>query len=385
MNSLLKPRLPVSLGTRRTVDHGMMTFDAAFAMTGGQNNPGKPLGGSFRTHDGRTVDSTGAFLVGELERLDLTLHDPLVAISYLRDIRLREDVTIADEVSSFTVSTYGAEGGLGTGQNVIGGGKSWIGKNTTQIQRQSVDIAKVTQPLLPWAEEVAYTILELESAARLGRSVDEQKYTAMKMKHQMDTDAQVYVGDVPSLVYGLLNSDRRTGMDAVVNYGPVANGAAGSPLWTMKTPDEILQDFNEILTSAWATAAWAVMPTDVGLPPNAYGYIATQKVSAAGNTSILTYVLENNIAAKQGGAELNIKPMKYAIGAGVGGTLGTTNGHDRMIAYTNDKERVRFPMTMLSKTPLQYQNIYQMATYFGRLGQLEIVYPETIAYRDGIS
>jgi hypothetical protein len=38
---------------------------------------------SFMTFDEFTYtrDSTGAFLIGELERLDQTLHDPLVAVS----------------------------------------------------------------------------------------------------------------------------------------------------------------------------------------------------------------------------------------------------------------------------------------------------------------
>ena len=109
-----------SLGRQRTVD--MMTFDSAAMTTdGGGNMRGKSLGGTFKTWDGRTVDSTGAFLVGELERLDLTLHEPLAAVTWGRDIQLREDVTTADEVSSFTVSTYGWTGGLGTGQ-VAGSG-----------------------------------------------------------------------------------------------------------------------------------------------------------------------------------------------------------------------------------------------------------------------
>jgi hypothetical protein len=45
------------------------------------------------------VDSTGAFLIGELERLDQTLHMPLAAVTWSRDIDLREDVTLADEFS----------------------------------------------------------------------------------------------------------------------------------------------------------------------------------------------------------------------------------------------------------------------------------------------
>ena len=49
------------------------------------------------TFDRRTIDSSGAFLVGELERLDKTLHAPLSSVTWGRDIDLREDVTIADE------------------------------------------------------------------------------------------------------------------------------------------------------------------------------------------------------------------------------------------------------------------------------------------------
>ena len=34
------------------------------------------------TYDRMTIDSTGAFLIGELERLDQTLNDPLVYITW---------------------------------------------------------------------------------------------------------------------------------------------------------------------------------------------------------------------------------------------------------------------------------------------------------------
>ena len=371
-----------NVGRARTVD--MLTYDRGYTADSNGNMVGKSLGTSFTTHDGRTVDSTGAFLVGELERLDLTLHEPLAAVTWGRDIQLREDVTTADEASSFTTSTYASSGSLGTGAGV-GNGKSWIGKDTNQVSRVSVDIAKLTQPLIPWGKEIAYTVLELESAAKLGRPVDEQKYRALQLAHQMEIDEMVYYGDTPGAFYGLMNSNNRTTSDAVTNVANVANGAQGSPLWTQKTPAEILQDFNEVLTSAWAASGWAILPSDILIPPQDFGYISSQTVSTAGNVSILNYVLENNITARQGGATLDIKPVKWAIGTGVGGTVGTSNGHDRMAVYTNDKERVRYPMTMLSKTPLQYDSIWHRSTYYGRLGVLEIVYSELIAYRDGLS
>lgn len=74
------------------------------------------------TFDQRTVDSSGAFLVGELERLDQTMHEPLASVTWSRDIDLRSDVSIADETSSFTNSTFAAAGGPS------GSGKAWVGK-----------------------------------------------------------------------------------------------------------------------------------------------------------------------------------------------------------------------------------------------------------------
>lgn len=365
----------------RAKTRDMLTFDTAIDPNLGYA-PGARLGFACRTHDGRTVDSTGAFLVGELERLDQTLHEPLIDIRWSRDIDLREDVSIADEVSSYTLSTFGTPGGLGTGQ---ANGISWIGKNSSEIQGVSLDIAKVPHPLRLWGESLAYTIPELESAAKMGRPIDQQKYAGLKKKHQLDIDRMVYVGDSTLSAYGLVNSDSRSaGLDQVTNVSNVVNGAGGSPLWTNKTPDEILADVNEVLTSAWAAAAWEVVPNRLLVPPSQFGYISTTKVSSAGNVSILTYLLENNISRKQGVSDFNIFPAKWCIGTGVGGTQGTVNGHDRMVAYTKDKERVRYPMTMLQRTPIQFQDIRHITYYYCRLGELEIVYPQTVAYRDGL-
>jgi hypothetical protein len=328
------------------------------------------------TYDQRTVDSTGAFLIGELERLDQTLHEPLVDVSWNRDIDLRSDVTIGDEASSFTNSTFAAAGGLG-GPNGVAGGKAWISKDANQITGIALDISKTVTPMNLWGMEVKYTLPELESAMKLGRSVDSQKYEGMQLKWNMDVDEQVYIGDSTAGFVGLLNS-------TAVTPTNVANGASGSPLWTNKTPDEILADVNEILSTTWANSGWALIPTELRLPPIDYGYIVSQKISDAGNSSILKFLMENNLT-NQNGRKLNIQPLKWLIGSGASGTLGTSNGNDRMIAYTKDAKRVRFPLTMLQRTPLEYRSLFQITTYYCRLGGVEFPYPETVSYRDGLS
>jgi hypothetical protein len=319
---------------------------------------------AMMTYDAATRDSTGSFLVGELERLDQTLHDPLVAVTWGRDIDLREDVTIADEVSSFTNSTFASAGGI------TPTGKAWIGKDVNTITGVALDIGRQSQPLFLWGMEVSYTIPELESAQKLGRPIDQQKYKAMQIKYQMDIDEMVYTGDSTLGYYGLVNSP-------AVTANNVVNGAASSPLWANKTPDEILKDVNTLLTNVWQASGWAVVPSELRIPPAQYGYLVATKVSQAGNNSILTYLKENSISNNANGTPLSIQPLKWLVGRGASAT-------DRMLAYTKDKERVRYPLTPLQRTPVEYRSLYQVTTYFCRLGVMEFVYPETLGYADGI-
>lgn len=324
----------------------------------------------MQTYDEKVIDSTGIFLVGELERLDLTLHEPLVSVTWGRDIDLREDVSIADETSSYTNSSFASAGG------VASSGKNFIGKTTNSVPGVGLDIGKTAQPLYLWATEVKYTIPELMSAQKVGRPVDAQKYQGMQLKWQLDTDEMVYIGDDVMGVYGLVNS-------TAVTKGFVATGAAGYTQWAHKTADEILADVNKIIVDTWTACGTALCPTKIGLPPVQYAYITSQKVSSAGNVSILKFLEDNCIALKINGKPIEIVPIKWLTGRGVaaGSPSAAT---DRMIAYYQDKDKVRFPMVPLQRTPLEYRSLWHLTTYFGKLGVLEIVYPEAIRYADGI-
>lgn len=310
------------------------------------------------TFDQATVDSTGAFLVGELERLDQNLNMPLVGYTWSRDIQLREDVSIADDISSFTNSTFAAAGTPNPN------GKNWIGKNSTAIGGISLGIDKKGFPLSLWGMELGWTVVELAAAAKVGRPVDAQKYEAMQLKWNMDTDEQVYRGD------------DQLGVKGMFNYTGVSLGNA-TKTWAQSTNAEILDSINKVLTDAWLASGYTLVPRDLRLPPKAFALLSQRIVSDAGNQSLLTYLQMNTIAYHQNGVPLNIYAVKWLEGAGVGGT-------DRMVAYTNDKKYVRFPMVPLQNVPIQYRGIFQLTTYYGKLGAVESPYPETMAYLDGI-
>ena len=311
------------------------------------------------TFDQRTIDASGAFLIGELERLDQTLHLPLASVTWSRDIDLREDVSVADEFSAFTNSSFASAPG------VAGSGKAWIGKDATSITGISLDIGKTTTPLTLWGMQLGWTLPELESAQKLGRPVDSQKFEGMKLKQQMDIDEQVYIGDTALGQTGLVNS----------TVGTNTNAQTGS--WATATAAQILDDINELINATWASSGYAVCPTELRLPPLKFSMLVSRIVSSAGNISLLKYLEENSLSNSINGKPLNIQPLKWLYQRGA-------SSADRMVAYTKDSQFVRFPLVPLQRTPLEYRGIHQLTTYFGRIGAVEFVYGETVGYRDGI-
>lgn len=220
------------------------------------------------TFDQATVDSSGAFLIGELERLDQGLNLPLVGYTWTRDIQLREDVSIADDISSWTNTSFGV---AGSGANP--NGKNWVGKDSTAIAGVNVDISKDGNPLNLWGMELGWTVVELAAAQQVGRPIDTQKYDGMQLKWQMDNDEQVYVGDEALGLKGLTNL-----------VGVMLNNATKT--WANSTNDEILDSVNSILSNSWAASGYSVVPSDLRIPPEQYSLLASRKVSEAGNQSL---------------------------------------------------------------------------------------------------
>lgn len=317
----------------------------------------------------KTRDSALAYYVNQLENLDKRLYQPLTSVSWGRDIKLRAGITMSNESTSFIRSSFAAAGTLASA-TAAGGGMPWISAETTAIPGVSINGQKVVLPLRLLAREISFTSVELERSQLTGQPIDSQKTDALNTLYQMNTDQMVYIGSSDVGATGLVNC-------ADVAIDPVANGVSGSPLWVNKTPDEILADVNSLLSASWAASAYAVCPGKLLLPPAQFSYIASQKVSSAGNVSILKFLEENSISLKVNGKALDIQPVKWLTGAGVSSV-------DRMVVYTNEEDRVRFPMVPIRRETAYYQGIRFTAPYLWAFGEMEVVYPETVRYGDGI-
>ena len=169
-------------------------------------------------------------------------------------------------------------------------------------------------------------------------------------------------------------------LPAVTNSASVATGASGSTTWLSKSADEIRSDVNELLTSVWAASGYVAPPTKLALSPTTFGDISTRIASDAANTTVLEFLKANNVLTAEKGIQLDIVPVKWLATANLPGATA-----DRMVAYSQRADYVRYPMVPLQSASTQFQGIWIKVPYYGRLGVIETVYPETIGYRDGIA
>ncbi|HIU85195.1 MAG TPA: DUF2184 domain-containing protein [Candidatus Aphodousia gallistercoris] len=319
-----------------------------------------------RFFDAKTIESTGAFLQGELERLDQKIYEPIAEFTYGRDIDLRQDVTIADETSSFMLSNY-AGGVSGTGH----GTKAWASQKDGTIPRVDIQMSKTLHPLTPWAMEVGFDVFELAKAQQVGRPIDSQKHDAMRMRHHRDIDEQVYIGDAETGATGLLN-DASVAKSNVGAFNPATASA-----------DDFLELINTVLEASYKNTQFIMVPDRILLPPEFMAFMSKPMVIGSTPLSITVaeYVRQKSLTYTISGKELQMYPCRWLSKTMQGASFAS----GRIVAYTKRKDLVRFPLVELQSTPVQYDGLRQNTIYYGALGQVEVVRPETMFYGDCVA
>lgn len=300
-----------------------------------------------------TISLYGTYLQGELEKLDQRIYEPIEDFTWSRDIMLRNDVSIENEVSSFLTNEY--FGGFGGTSN---GKKSWLVNASSTPAQIGVNSTKTMQPMTMWAGQVAYTIFDLMKSKAAGRPIDSQLHDALRYKHQLDIDAQVYVGDKELGFQGLLNNDQVT----KVNVGTVDN----------LTPQTALKFINNILDIGWKNTKRTRVPGKVLVPPTVFTALNEMQLPNT-EVNVLNWIKKNSLYTGITGLELDIKPVKWLEDEEYFST-------PRVVAYTNRDDVVRFPLVQLAQLPVQYKDFNIAANYYGALGVVEFVRPEMVLY-----
>ncbi|MCL1867302.1 MAG: DUF2184 domain-containing protein [Oscillospiraceae bacterium] len=336
---------------------GQMVKPSAFGIK-------SPVGTPVRTTDA-AIASGNTFLISELEKRDPKVREPLTSFTYARDIPIRVGGGWVESTSALNID-YGVT--EGSDDSLVQAG----GANAVPVIQANLNKDKFSAHIYSIVMRIPF--VDMQRQAITGRSLEQMLTKGVRLSYDKHLDANVYVGMAKYGTTGLLNSP-------FVTASPASTGASGSTNFRSKTPEEILADINSAILTGWENSEWdlSAIPNHVLTPYDQYNYIATTKVSDLATMTILEFLLQNNVATKNG-SELVIAATAYCSGTGAGGT-------DRMIAYRHDEDYMAVDefvpmnrtMTMPNVDKVSYDSIYM-----ANLSEVQIYYTQPISYVDGI-
>lgn len=317
--------------------------------------------------DAAGIASGQAFLTSELEKRDMMVRTPLTSFTYTRDISIRVGGGWAETVSAMQVG-YGIAGGSGEGIVHAGGSNG--------IPMVQADFSKGLFKAHMIAAGTRVMWIDMQRGNMTGRNIDSLLRDGLRMTYDKHMEENTYTGFASYGTTGLVNDPDVTIMEAA------SNGAATpSTKWKDKTPDQILQDVNDVILATWERAEYDpdAIPNHIIMPYEQYNYIATKKVTELAEKTILKFLMENNVASLNG-SDLFIGATKWCKGAG-------DDGADRLAAYCNKERYLAMdelqPLTRAMTGPNTENFCYDTA-YAGNLSEVEVFYDQTITYMDGI-
>jgi hypothetical protein len=321
-------------------------------------------GATARVTD-EAIAGGGALLASELEKRDSLLREPLTSVTYARDLPIRSGGGWAEFVSALSID-YGMTGGSGSGAVHA------PGANAVPVVQANLDKDIFRAHVFSVIMRIMF--IDMQRSSMAGRNLDQMLTGGVRLAYDKHMDENAYLGLPAYGTVGLLNNPNVVATN-------VAIGASLATEWAKKTPDEILADVNRSIEDGWAASGYdrAAMPNHILMPYAQYNLIATAKVSPLAEKTILTFLLENNIAAKNGGG-LEIGATAFCKGAGAGGT-------DRMATYVHGDRFVALEeLAPLARTMTQ-PNIDALAydsVYMANVSEVELFYTQPITYHDGI-
>ena len=303
------------------------------------------------------------FLMKELEKVDDVILEPLTATEWPRDMPVITGGGLIESVASIDV-TYASTGG---------DDDNLFFDMANDIPVIQADMSKSVARTFNFAEYMAFSVVEREKMMGIGRDPETFLNKGIRLHCDKLIDRNCYVGFNKVNSTGLINNPNVTRVSAASAAG------GGGTSWAAKTADEILADINTAISTLWKENDCSIdaLPNHILVPVEQFGLLVTRKVSDDSERSILTYVLENNLTAQQGGT-LIISPCKWCSHAG-------SSNSDRMVVYCNRIDRICFNLTQpLRRMETEYAEMRIKIPYIAQFSEVRFLYPSTVRYMDGI-
>lgn len=311
-----------------------------------------------------------AFLVSELAKRDPLLREPLTAVTYLNDIPIEVGGGYEEFLQVFNVA-YGADGGA------INGPTKAPGANVIPLAQVNVGTDVFTAHTFQMNSLIKY--IDMSRGNIVGRSIDQMNRDCINLFYRKHADANSYIGISSIGTTGLFNTQTVTATS--VSAVGTQNSTVASTFWKNKTPAQIVQDIQLAQVTTWNASGndLRAVPNKIVMPYTQLNYIAATPMGVYNDTTILEFILKNNLASRYG-SELKISATAFASSAGNGNT-------DRMVVYHQDPYFLKMgefvPLNRYMTAPAPLQGGY-VSCYIAHLTQLCILYPQTMSYWDGI-
>lgn len=360
-------------------------------------------------HD--NAESVGFFIKNELDYNLKNVFKPLYGYSFSRDC---EELAIGPEIQTTSIvkAEYRGVGSISNQSQPI------YANGATAIPAVEVDNVREAYPTVRWAMSMNWTDIALRESAAVGRPITAQQIEAAQMKLAMMRDQYFYIGlvDYKNPMAGLTTVSTPYGLaNAPYAYkAPVLDNTFYEMIQTATTASDALQKIVGALSSVqgaiWQQTGSKVLPNTLLIPLEVYSLLASTVVSQAGNMSIAQYLETNNIYTRTTGKPINIYGVKWLSNQIPNAPVYSSNGVDytgapltqagqkasnspdwfnngklmRAIWYYKGDNFVTYPISDLVRMPIQPQGLTWTSSVWATIGHVQIAYPETIGYLDGV-
>lgn len=255
------------------------------------------------------------------------------------------------------------------------GKAAWLNGRGRDFPTVEVSQAKFEQEIHMAGIGYDWSLEEVQQAMTLPapfNSLPTRKASAARRAYEEMMEGVAMVGDTAKNFTGILNN-------AGVTAANVANGAATTPQWTTKTPQEILIDINASLTGIYTGTSTVEMADTLLLPSAQFLYISVTPVSSNYPMTILEWVKQNNAYTAKTGRPLDIREVRQLSTAGASSTA-------RMVAYRKSPDvlELYLPIPLTFTAPFQVSPMFWEVGGYFRTGGVDVKLPKAMRYSDGI-
>jgi len=210
-----------------------------------------------------------------------------------------------------------------------------------------------------------YSRDEIRSSKLAGKSLDMKRAESAKLAIEQEFERLAWSGDSDYHISSMLDYPG-------INEYVTPDGISGDPEFSNKTPLEILEDLNGLVSTVISITNGVEEPDTLLLPIDQYELIKNTPVTELAQASILRWFLENNVHIKR----VDWLPDLHGAGAG---------GSDRMICYPLDRNNLAFkiPLPYTQLPPTQEGYGFEVLTEAKCAGTV-IYYPLSVSFSDNI-